>query len=113
MHLKTVALLGTVALLSACASAPVALDANNSAGLGFVNPGSPGGLKGRFMAIDGKRIEGSPESIRVPAGKHTIEYGCPDTITVDEQPTVKAEFAAGRNYVLACAANQPGVITER
>lgn len=99
--------------LAACASTPEPLDATNSAELGFASPGSPGGLPGRFAAVDGRRIEGGPASIRVAAGTRTVEYNCPDTITMDSLPAVKATFIAGRRYVLACKANEPGVITER
>lgn len=108
-----VALLVCSALAGACASTPAKLDENNSAELAFAQPGSPGGMPGRFTRLDGKRIEGFVELMRVPAGKHTIEYNCPDTITMDAYPTVKADFEAGRSYVLECTATGNGRVVER
>ena len=100
-------------LAAACASAPARLDESNSAELAFAAPGSPGGLPGRFTRLDGKRIEGFAERLRVPAGRHRIEYNCPDTITMDAYPTVEADFEAGRRYVLECTSNGPGRVVER
>lgn len=113
MHWKRTPFFCTFALLASCASAPAHLDAGNSAELGFAVSASPGGLPGRFTALDRKPIAGNPVSIRVPTGIHSVEYDCPDIITMDAYPTVRFTFAAGRRYVLACSANQPGAVTER
>ncbi|MDY0023035.1 hypothetical protein [Arenimonas caeni] len=102
-----------LSLATACASTPATLDESNSAELAFADPGSPGGLPGRFTALDGRHIAGLPAVIRVPAGKHTIEYNCPDTITMDTYPTVKSNFEAGRSYVLECTSGGSGRIVER
>ena len=110
---KIVSLGASLILLASCASIPEHLDVTNSAQLSFATSASAGGLPGRFTSLDGKRIEGNPISIRVPVGRHTIEYNCPDTITMDTYPTVSATFVAGRSYVLRCEANEPGVVTER
>lgn len=110
---KPAALFLSIALAAACATTPATLDDTNSAELAFAQPGSLGGMPGRFTALDGKRIPGFSESVRVPAGKHTVEYNCPDTITMDTYPTVKARFEPGRRYVLECGSNGADRIVER
>ena len=96
-----------------CATGGNDLNGYNSAELAFAKAGSPDGLPGSFQSIDGKRLDGSPLNIRVPAGQHEIAYTCPDVISVDFQATVKASFVAGRRYILSCSANEPGVVSER
>ena len=107
------AVLAAAVPLTACMTAGPALGTDNSAELSFAKQPSPGGMPGYFSALDGKELPNSDTSIRMPAGKHTISYSCPDTITLDTHPTVRATFAAGRSYVLTCEANQPGSVTER
>ena len=93
-----------------CATASQNLDSTNSAELAFAKVVSPGGLPGSFDSLDGKRIEGRPLTIRVPPGEHVIEYSCPNVLSVDFQASTKASFVAGRQYLLECGANQPGVV---
>lgn len=40
--------------------------------------------------------------MRVRPGKRTVYYRCPGTITMDEQPNLRASFQAGATYVLQC-----------
>jgi len=102
-----------LAVLGGCATSTPVLDSTNSAELGFARTAAPGGLPGRFDSIDGKRLEGSPLAIRIPAGTHVIGYSCPDVISVDLQATVESSFTAGRAYALECSANAVGVVHER
>jgi hypothetical protein len=100
-------------ITAGCATGQEELDGYNSAELTFAKSASPSGLPGRFQSIDGKRLDGFPVSIRVPAGQHEIAYSCPGVVSLDFQATVKAAFVAGRRYILSCGANEPGVISER
>ena len=102
-----------VACLTACATTYSNLSVDNSAELSFAKQPSPGGLPGRFAQIDTQKLGGVSSSVRVPAGRHTVTYTCPDTVTLDAYPTVTAKFVAGRRYALSCEANKPGSITER
>lgn len=101
------------ALSAACVSNGWEPGPGHSAELGFARQHAPGSLPGRFTRLDGRAIPDAPMVIRVPVGKHTIEYTCPDVLTLDTYPMVQAEFTAGRSYVLECDADSPGVIRER
>ena len=111
--LRSAVLLLCFGLAMACAGTPAKRDETTYAELAFAQPGSPGGLPGRFTRLDGKRLPDYPGVLRVPAGTHTIEYNCPDTITMDAYPSVKANFEPGRRYLLECTSNGPGRIVER
>ena len=110
---RAVLFFSSLILLVGCAIAEASLDSTNSAELSFAKAGSPDGLSGSFDSIDGKRLEDKPIVVRVPAGEHVVGYSCPDVLSVDLQATAKATFVAGHNYVLECAANEPGWIKER
>lgn len=100
-------------LLAGCATPQQVLDATNSAELTFARENDPQGYAGGFEQLNGKRIEGYPSVIRVPTGDHTIVYNCPNVISMDSRPEVRASFVAGKRYVLECGANEPGTIRER
>lgn len=101
------------ACLTACATTNSNLSVDNSAELSFAKQPSPGGLPGRFTQIDTQELRSVGASVRVPAGRHTVTYTCPDTVTLDAYPVVTAKFVAGKRYALSCEANKPGSITER
>ena len=111
--MKHLVIIFTFIALAGCVTSSKVLDTTNSAELAFAKNGSPRGVPGSFDSIDGKSISGRPTNIQVPAGKHTIGYSCPDVLSVDTQTSVKAKFTAGKNYLLQCDANKPGVIIER
>jgi hypothetical protein len=100
-----------VGMAAGCAGAGPMLGPGNSADLGFSKPAASG-FQGRFTKLDGRAIPNGPTVIRVPSGRHTIEYTCPDVLTLDTYPTVRAEFTAGRSYALECGANAPGVVRD-
>ena len=83
-----------------------------SAHVYFANDGKASGMAGVFRSVDGKPLEGNPDTISVEPGSRVIGYNCPDTITMDGPPTVSAELLPGKTYVLQCDANS-AKITEK
>lgn len=100
-------------LLAGCATHPTLLDITNSAELTFARENGAQGYPGGFEELNGKRIQGYPSVIRVPAGEHMIVYNCPNVISMDFRPEVRASFVAGQRYILECGANEPGAIRKR
>lgn len=111
MEISAVVLLAALAV--GCVSSGEQPGPDYSAELAFAREHAPGSLPGRFTRLDGRAIPGEPMVIRVPVGRHSIEYTCPDVLTLDTYPTVRAEFTAGLRYVLECDADSPGVVRVR
>ena len=86
-----------VLALGACAT----VDHANYATLMFDQPpimGMPGGILGIGRVAD----FGGAKSMRVKPGVRTVYYRCPGTITMDEQPHLRARFERGQSYLLEC-----------
>jgi hypothetical protein len=113
MRTKLIAVVLLATSTSACVGTGAVPGPENSASLEFARAHAEGGLAGQFIRIDGRDVADKSMAIRVPAGRHTIEYACPDVLTVDARPTVRADFVAGRSYVLECDAQTEGVVRER
>ena len=110
---RAVLVLTLAVLAGGCVTASGVLDPTNSAELTFAKASSPGGLRGSFDSLDGRRFEGSPLTIRVPEGTHVVEYSCPDVLSMDFQASIEASVIAGHRYLLYCSANEPGAVRER
>jgi|TARA_R100000455_G_C6251516_1_gene108112 hypothetical protein len=86
-----------VVSLGACAT----IQPREYATLVFEQPpvmGMPGGILGI-----GKVTEfNGAGSVRVKPGNRRVYYRCPGTITMDEQPHLRATFERGATYVLEC-----------
>ena len=80
--------------------------------LSFADDGKAKELPGSFRSVDGKALQGNPETITVEPGSRVIGYTCPNFITMDGPPTVSAEILPGKHYVLACDAKGNATITE-
>jgi hypothetical protein len=111
--MRVAALFLIVLTIAGCATGAALLDASNSAELCFAQENDPKGYPGGFEQLDGKRIAGYPSVIRVPPGEHTIVYNCPNVVSMDFRPEVRATFEAGQHYVLECGANVQGVVHKR
>jgi hypothetical protein len=86
-----------VLTLGACAT----VDRADYATLMFEQPpvmGMPGGILGIGKVTD----FGGAKSMRVRPGVRTVYYRCPGTITMDEQPHLRAKFELGQSYLLEC-----------
>ncbi len=109
MRLAAIASLCTV--LAACSTVPAEFSA--PAELAFADTGAATGMPGSILAIDGKALPGRPSSAQVPAGRRTISFWCPNTVTLDTPPQVTGQFTSGTSYVLSCSANSEAVISRR
>ena len=91
-------LLGLAVLsLGACAT----VDRADYATLVFEQPpimGIPGGILGIGNVTD---FDGA-KAMRVKPGERVVYYRCPGTITMDEQPHLRATFEQGGTYSLRC-----------
>lgn len=108
-----IAWLLTLVPILACNCATIPPGQFGPATLAFARPAAAGELPGRFTRLDERSIVGAPSRIQVPAGKHTIAYQCPNTISVDALPTVRATFVAGGDYVMECDGEGAGNVVVR
>jgi hypothetical protein len=81
--------------------------------LSFAIVGTVQGFPGSFRTLDGRPIDGTPTTIELPPGHHTVGYWCPNHLVMDGPPTVSATFEADRIYVLHCQGNDPGRVEQR
>tara|TARA_R110002020_G_scaffold164057_1_gene350392 strand:+ start:2630 stop:2992 length:363 start_codon:yes stop_codon:yes gene_type:complete len=83
--------------LGACAT----VDRADYATILFEQPpilGMPGGILGIGKVTD----SGGAKAMRVAPGERLVYYRCPGTITMDEQPHLRARFEKGATYILEC-----------
>lgn len=94
-----------------------AADASRStrphATLAFAEPDTVSGFPGSFRTLDGRSIPDTPAVIRVAAGRRKVGYWCPDTVTMDEPPSVTTTFESGKAYVLYCKGSDAGLVKEQ
>lgn len=102
-----------ISLLTVACAGNASRNEAPAARLSFAAEATVAGFPGGFKTLDARPIAGSPLSLELPPGRHTVGYVCPNHIVLDGPPTVTATFEPGKAYVLHCMANEPGRIEQR